>query len=75
MAATAATAVLACAASVTLCSATIAAAADIEGSGKRVSLIEQPASQTIKWKAAAAGREEEGMDVGREGKGRAIQRQ
>ena len=66
-------------ASVTLCSATIAAATaaetDIEGSGKRVSLIELPASQTIKWKAAAAGREEEGMDVGREGKGRAIQRQ
>ena len=64
-------------ASVTLYSATIAddADTDIEGSGKRVSLIEQPASQTIKWKAAAAGREEEGMDVGREGKGRAIQRQ
>ena len=42
----------------------------LRGLGKEChSLSSPPASQTIKWKAAAAGREEEGMDVGRGGRG------
>ena len=42
----------------------------LRGLGKECHSLSSPAaSQTIKWKAAAAGREEEGMDVGRGGRG------